>query len=350
MVEYILQMVYNSDDRKNGSAGGVRVADCQDLFMTFHGKIHLGSEQKERLRTSRNALRDKIKKHFAEELEVSEPSFYGQGSYMMNTGVNPQDGEYDIDDGIYLNHLKDVEEEEWPTPGTVHRWIVDATEGHTTTPPVDKNTCVRVIYKGQYHVDFPIYIMTVDNPKLAHKALGWVDSDPKAFTTWFRGEVREKGEQLRRIVQYLKAWKDETEGTVKFPSGMLLTILASDHYVSDDAERDDAALVSTAKAIHEALSASFSTTKPVVPHEELLADWSDTRRDGFLSRLSTLVNRGAKALEEEDKVKASEEWIKVFGSRFPKHEPPKGGGATEAALRTSAPAVLGNHGRSASPR
>ncbi len=55
-------------------------------------------------------MRDKIKKYFSEELDVKKPKFYGQGSYMMNTTVTPIDGEYDIDDGIYLEHLKDTDE------------------------------------------------------------------------------------------------------------------------------------------------------------------------------------------------------------------------------------------------
>lgn len=97
------------------------MSNCHDLFIKFHDdEIYLKSDKKESLRTSRNALRDKIKKYFSEELDVKKPKFYGQGSYMMNTTVTPIDGEYDIDDGIYLEHLKDTDEGDWPTPSTVH--------------------------------------------------------------------------------------------------------------------------------------------------------------------------------------------------------------------------------------
>lgn len=125
-----------------------------------------------------------------------------------------------------------------------------------------------------------------------------------------------------------------------------LTILACRHFLPEE-DRDDAALVATARAMHSALSESFSVIKPVTPYEDLLADWSATRRDNFLAKLNVLVERGSRALEEEDKAKASEEWIRVLGDRFPKYEPPTRGGATEMAKRTSAPAILGNHGRSA---
>lgn len=321
------------------------MSNCNDLFTTFHGKIYLDSEKKKSLRTSRDAIRTKIRKHFKDELGVSEPKFYGQGSYMMNTTVVPLDGEYDVDDGVYLEHLKDTDEEDWVTPATVHSWIVKAVEGHTATNPVDKNTCVRVIYKAQYHVDLPVYVKKTDeHPKLAHKSKGWIDSDPKELTKWFKDEVKEKGDQLKRLVRYLKAWKDYKEGETKLPSGMFLTILVANHFVSDHPNDDDAALAATAKAIHKELSETFSLQRPVFPNEELMADWSESRKNNFLNKLETLIKKGEDALEEQDKIKASKKWIEVFGDRFPEYEEPE---ETNSVVKASAPAVLGNHGRSA---
>ncbi|MFF0830671.1 cyclic GMP-AMP synthase DncV-like nucleotidyltransferase [Brevibacillus sp. NPDC003359] len=325
------------------------MSNCHDLFTTFHNEIYLDSSKKESLRTSRNAIRNKIKKYFKDDLKVKEPKFYGQGSYMMNTTVTPIDGEYDIDDGLYLEHLTDVAEEEWPKTATVHRWVVDAVTGHTDTPPVDKNTCVRVIYKAEYHVDIPIYVKKKDeHPKLAHKTEGWIDSDPKELTKWFNDEVAAKGDQLKRAVRYFKAWKDKKEGETKLPSGMILTILAANYFVSDHPNNDDEAFIATAKAIHDSLSESFSLTRPVFPSEELISDWSETKQNNFLTKLENLVKKGGEALEEQDKTKASKKWSTLFGDRFPEYTPPE---ETEteknSVFKSSAPAVLGNHGRSA---
>lgn len=325
------------------------MSSCHDLFTIFHNKIYLKPIKKASLRTSRDAIRKKVKRYFKEELELKEPKFYGQGSYMMNTTVTPIDGEYDIDDGIYLEHLTDVDEEDWPKAATVHGWVVDAVTGHTDTPPVDKNTCVRVIYKAEYHVDIPIYVKKKDeHPKLAHKSKGWIDSDPKELTKWFNDEVTAKGDQLKRVVRYLKAWKDFKESETKLPSGMHLTILAANYFVSDHPDDDDAALTATAKAIHVGLSESFSLTRPVFPSEELLEDWSETRRNNFLTKLENIVKKGGEALEEQDKVKASKKWIRLFGDRFPEYTPPEENETEKnSVFRSSAPAVLGNHGRSA---
>jgi hypothetical protein len=325
-----------------------QLAQCNDLFLKFDEKIKLKPKKKESLRTSRNALRKKIQDYFEETLKVSKPKFWGQGSYMMNTTIEPIEGEYDIDDGVYLMHLADKKEEDWPATSTVHNWIVKAVDGHTSTPPVDKNTCVRVIYKDDYHIDLPIYIKAEDaeHPKLAHKTKGWIDSDPKALTNWFNDEVKNKGDQLKRIVRYFKAWKDYKKGDDKFPSGMVFTILAANHFVEGYEEDDDSAFIAIAQEIYDQLNSSFSLKRPVFPEEELLDGWSETAKTKFLNKLSNLIKQGQKALEKEDKKEAADIWRKIFGDRFPEYTPPEERVDKGYALQTSKPAVLGNHGRS----
>ena len=50
---------------------------------------------------------------------------------------------------------------------------------------VDKNTCVRVTYVNDYHIDLPVYIIKDDVVYLAHKKNEWIVSDSKAFTVGF---------------------------------------------------------------------------------------------------------------------------------------------------------------------
>jgi hypothetical protein len=324
------------------------MADCQDLFTSFNSEVSLKTEKKEYLRTSRNAIRDKIKKYFKDSKEVKVPKFHGQGSYMLNTMTNLLDGEFDIDDGVYLQHL-DTDETKWPIPATMHGWIVAAVENHTTTSPVDKSTCVRVIYKNDYHVDLPIYVMKDDKPYLAHKSKGWSPSDPKAFIEWFNTKVNNKGEQLKRLVKYFKAWADyqNQNSSIKMPSGMIFTVLASEHFLGSN-YRDDEVLVGTARNILDELERNFSVITPVVPSDDLLDGWSDSRKENFINKLKNLCDDGSKALalDDDEKEEASLIWQKLFGARFPKYDPPKKK-KEELAKATSAPAILGNHGRSA---
>jgi len=324
------------------------MADCHDLFEKYNSEISLDSDKKEYLRTSRDAIRDKIRKYFKETKEVTAPKFKGQGSYMLSTTVNPLDGEYDIDDGVYLQHLE-ADDSKWPTPATMHNWVVEAVKNHTSTPPVDKNTCVRVIYKNSYHVDLPIYSKKDDVPYLAHKSKGWSPSDPWAFIEWFRGQVKDKGEQLRSVVKYFKAWADfqNQNANSKLPSGMVFTILSAENLYSSNG-RDDEALVGTARNILDKLGENFSVITPVEPFDDLLDGWSDTRKENFLKKLEVLCNKGNKVLEldNDKKEEASLKWQDLLGDRFPKYEPPKEV-KKESAKVTSAPAVLGNHGKSA---
>ena len=90
------------------------MADLSSEFNTFHDRITLTFGKKDSLRKARNALRDKIRGHFRDQLKLNVPKFRGQGSYAMGTTVNPLDGEFDIDDGVYMQHLDPQDDTEWP--------------------------------------------------------------------------------------------------------------------------------------------------------------------------------------------------------------------------------------------
>ena len=61
------------------------MANLHQAFLDFNDSIRLDSSHQDSLRTSRNAVRDKIRKFFAaKDLDIA-PKFHGQGSFMMNT-------------------------------------------------------------------------------------------------------------------------------------------------------------------------------------------------------------------------------------------------------------------------
>ena len=296
------------------------MADLQDKFKTFHDRIALMSGKKVSLRTARNALRDKIRKYFRDVLKLNVPKFHGQGSYSMGTMVNPLNGEFDIDDGVYLQHLDTSDKSEWPTPETVHRWLVQATDGHTGQKPVDKRTCVRVRYAGQYHVDLPVYGELNGAYLLAEKGeKGWHQSDPLALTDWFKGRVKIHGEQLRFIVRYLKAWADfQSSRRGKMPNGLILTVLAADHFYADT--RDDIALANTLRNIDDAMRIILSVCNPVDAAEELTSRLTDQQKKRFQEAISDTADAATEAINIDDRHEASNIWRKQFGDRFPSVE------------------------------
>lgn len=326
------------------------MADCHDLFLEYLEVIRLGSDKRKSLRTSRNANRDRIREHFEDKLKREIPLFHGQGSYPMHTIITPEDYDYDLDDGIYLQGLG-TDVDKWPAATTVHKWIVDATSGYTKEPPQDKNKCVRARYAAGYHIDMPIYAMNAaGKPLIFDKSADKpYESDPRAYTNWFQKAVNEKGTQLRSVTRYLKAWRDHhrTSGAGA-TSGLGFTILAVDHYVSDG--RDDVAFAETVKRIYIHMKDKGTIKKPTFPYEELTSWWDATKRANFLSKLESLRDRCVDAIEEKDKSLASKIWSRrVFGGRFPIYEPEDDGGTKKnsAPIRTSAPPILGNDGRSA---
>lgn len=303
------------------------MADLNETFLEFNGEIALSAKKKKELRKSRKAVRKDIKKYFKENRDKHTVKFKGQGSYAMNTTILPLSGEYDVDDGVYIFG----KEEDRPTTATAHNWIVKAVENRTNQNTIDKNTCVRVQYAAQYHIDLPIYYKTTDSnneyfydskdiPELAHKSKNWIESDPYAFKLWFLGKASGK-DQLKRIVRYLKAWTDN-KAHLKLPSGLVLTILAANHYVEDS--RDDKSFLETLEAIQKEIDdtrffASYVCKRPTIDKTENLLDKysSSTAKTNFLDALNSLIVSGRQAIEADSKKDACAKWQKHLGNRFP---------------------------------
>ena len=318
------------------------MANTHDLFQRYLDEIRLDPETRTDLKTSRDANRDRISRYFTDTLKRPAPLFKAQGSYPMHTGVNPTDGNCDIDDGVYIQGLG-TDQSKWPTPETVHGWLVAATKGYTSKPPQDKARCVRVQYAGGYHIDLPSYAEDVyGSPLIFEKNKPPYESNAAALTEWFN-EHGVTTPQIRRLVRYLKAWKDFQSAISSTASGLALTILVVNHHRHD--ERDDVALVRTAAAIHQFLLMGGRVTKPVTPYDDLSSRWSSAQRTQLIEKMENLKDRGQDALDEPKRDRAANIWRKLLGDRFPEAEPEKNEG--NGARRTSSPAILGSDGRSA---
>lgn len=310
------------------------MANLHQQFLDYNEAIRLKNSDKKKLRKSRKELRKKIRKHWKVN-GWGKIWFHGQGSYPLNTIITPSDGDFDLDEGVY--DLLDAAPTE--TTATYHSRLVKAVEGHTKSNS-DKNTCVRVYFAAGYHMDLPIYYKIGDEcPMLAHKRDGWVESDPKEFADWVKGKLDADG-QLKRIIRYLKGWKDKKSGNL--PSGLVLTILACRKYVPND--RDDLALRMTLEKIDECLSDKFSCARPTTPSDEdLLQGTSSADQKYCLDMLKSLIKSLQEADENDSVKRACAKMPKHFGDRFvcPVKDPKKD------VDSKSAPTVLIGDNRSA---
>ncbi|HTO15777.1 MAG TPA: hypothetical protein VLZ83_08395 [Edaphocola sp.] len=304
------------------------MANCNEHFEEYNGKIRLSDARRKSLKGSRKELRKKVRKWFDENKpNETKPKFSGQGSMSMDTIINPiprkitENGEekkvlyYDVDDGIYFQGDKDPKDR--ATPTTYHNWIYDAVKGHTDKDPIDKNTCIRTLFADGHNIDQPIYYKKGETPELAHKRDGWIESDPKEFTDWFN-DLAEKEPQLRRLVRYGKGWVDKREfenNSKPMPSGLTLTILIAENAVYRK-DRDDVALKETLLAIQRKLNILFACKRPTTPKgENLLADYG--HKEYFMNCLANFIDDATKALQERNIKKSTELWRKHLSDRFP---------------------------------
>lgn len=302
------------------------MANNHEQFIKFNDSIRLDESKQKELRQNRDKLREIITKYFEDNLsDKTKPEYREQGSYKMYTIVNPIHKEevddngkikklypYDLDDGVVFVDKEENREK----ISTYHNWIYKAVKNHTTKGAERKNTCIRVLYADGHHIDLPIYFEVKDddsNPELAHKSEGWVESNPKEFYNWFNDKAQ-KNYQLRRIVRYLKAWRDKQNNSysTKMPSGLALTILATNHFSPE--ERDDIAFRDTLKAIKNELDSKYKCERPTTKKgEDILQKYSETH---FKDRLNKLIDAANKAIEDENPKEGCKKWQKHLGNRF----------------------------------
>ena len=292
------------------------MADCNKEFSQFLEKIQLGKTKIEYLRTSRDALRERIKTYYKKGNE-NLPNFLGQGSFKAHTCINQSDEDYDIDDGVYLQHLPE-NKKDWPETEPVHDEIIEAVKDHTDLPPKDKTACVRVQFKKEYHVDLAIYGEFEDKVYLARKGSDqWEENNPRLFTEWILDKVKSQREQLRNVIKYIKKWA-YYNGWIDSISGFLITILVGNHF-SPASERDDLALAYTLTNISGYLRNNRKIIRPVKPMKDMTESFSETQMDTMISLFENFRDKARNAVTGAVKKDAQETWQSLFGDDFPKY-------------------------------
>lgn len=303
------------------------MANLEKEFDEFFSKIDLSHSKEEELRNKRDCLKNEIKDYFFSKEDYNQPDFRLQGSMDMCTTINPLDGEYDIDYGIYINK-KDIDYKDkntWPDIEELHVMIAEACKPNERTVVTSKNTCVRVVYANKYHVDFPIYIDDFEDnnfiPKLAHKKDGWVASDAKANTKYFQSCNKDTNKRLRDIVIFLKAMVDYQnyidDGIKTNISGFELTMLACRDYETDGQTQKDKIWYKTIEKMHKQCNDNISLQKPVT-NNELWKNKSEYDKKSFIKLLKFAVDNTRKAIDTSSEKEASEYYREIFGDRFPK--------------------------------
>lgn len=311
----------------------------------------------------RNALREGIPKLYkaaGNEGDAPVPRFFTQGSWAYKTlnapAQNPQQA--DVDDGCYLP-LSFLTQTNRPSVaaraffGYAEQALEDLVERRGWTLLTDKDTCIRIEIGPIAHIDIPLYAIpdtefeTLSKAMeslnealvvgsatdqrldrwselpdtevlLAHRADNWKKSDPRPVKKWFVDQVQTQGLQLRRLVRYLKAFRDW-----KWPSGgpsSILLMAAAAPLFEKHERRDDQALLLVAQRLPKALRDGVNN--PVDENESLTDRLRKQNSD------NDMVEEAAQAFEQfatvlEGAIASSNPsqaciWIRqVLGERFP---------------------------------
>lgn len=321
----------------------------QSSFIEFNKAIKLDDENKE-LRTSRDAIIGRINsflKEFLDGTGIPLPEFFDQGSYAMKTGIKPVENEcnYDIDEGLKFK----LSVSEYSNPVEIKKWIAKALEKHTDLGVEIKEPCVTVRYsedkKEKYHVDIAVYSNYESDItlKLARgtensKNKYWESSEPSRLIGLINDKYSDEDrEQFRRVIRYLKRWKDLkfiTSGN-SAPRGIALTIIAYNYFIpikSGDEYDDLAALIHLVSSMISRFKyTSFNGENtwrievklPVAPYNDLFSKMTNQQMNVFkenLENLKDLLASAQSATTNEDGLLSLNE---AFGEDFPTDETKK---------------------------
>ncbi len=217
------------------------MADFQTQFNKFHEAIKIAFEENKPLRDKRDLIVKELRNGLKWRRENYTFSSFNQGSYDMATGVKPLQGDdYDIDIGLIFN-LERSEIE----PVKLKKIVYDILNAVPQRTVEMKRPCVRVQYiknkKNYYHVDLAIYArekygFVYNNLYIAKGFIGsssenkiWETSAPNKLKEAIKSKFLDNRdrEQFRRVIRYLKRWKDynfQSSGHAR-PTGIALTAL-----------------------------------------------------------------------------------------------------------------------------
>jgi len=308
--------------------------DCNTDLAKYHGDhVTLLEPQRKKMRKHRDAGSERLDRGLDRDGNPRPYLKKVQGSYAMHTMHQDEENEYDIDQGIYF-YPEDLQGDsgESLSPLEARTRIATALRDEKLKYRAEvKPNCVRQLYNAGYHIDMPVYRVTLatgddENAKeTIELAAGneWVSSDARAVTRWFEdirsdlnAQMIDKGAQMTRVVRLTKrfarsrtAWKNDTT------SGICITKLVVDHFVGMNG-RLDIALRRTWQAIDRALGNSTRIDHPVNP-DARLAEEGDDEVEFFHSKLSWALDVLDK-LDALDSTRtdARECWDEVFDTDF----------------------------------
>lgn len=179
-------------------------------FDKFHETIkHDEGDERQMLRQKRELLCQELRERLPADLK---PTFFDQGSYAMQTGIVPIDGDFDIDVGLVF----ECGSARFDSPVQAKTIIRDTLAIGARKVRI-RRSCVTVQYSKQgdlhHHVDIAVYARAKDGGLLLAKGkehskqqlVFWEPSHPQRLLKLIRERYEgQRQSQFRRCIRYLK--------------------------------------------------------------------------------------------------------------------------------------------------
>lgn len=313
-------------------------------FEDFYKCIRIDSET-QNLIDKREILEDEIKNKFPNimekhdiELNKSDIRMIDQGSYKYNTTIKSKVVDRDVAVMIPLDISKNSD------PRKIKKYLKEVINIPVRSVSI-KEPCVRAAYYEKevewLHIDLPLYAKDNGTIYLARgkensDKYSWEEADPDGLNDDLCEKINGNN-QLRRIICYIKKWKNEVYSNSnrdhEVPPSIGLTYLACDCFFKQTSEEGDDDLLALQKTMNaiknkffcinniegEITSADISRELPVPPYTDIfkkMRDSSSSYMIIFYKRLSIAVNNLTNAINVESEHDPAEYVQKVLGTEF----------------------------------
>lgn len=316
----------------------------KDFESFYKNKVVLPNDKQNDLREKKNLNIRRLKAGLNEYNEENNTDYkisntIVQGSMAMHTVIQNDSDDYDIDVAIIFekDNLKDK------GPLAVRNIVANALkrkcENFKKEPEV-KTNCVRIEYQDGYHVDFAIYRRYKSEYDIdytyEHAGSEWTPRDPKAINDWFRDEIKDKGQCLRKIIRFSKMFCRSRDSWVNMPGGLIQTVLC-DEKIQNSYERIDEIFYQTMVEIKNRLDNDIDVYNPTDASLSLLSTENhESKVENFKNRLNDRLAKLDILFESDcDETKAKNAWYYFFDHDYWKEDTSKGKNSYSLSYRNT---------------
>ena len=314
----------------------------QRKFINFHNAIKL-SRKDDKYRDAREKDESILAALKAAFKEAGYPVIetFIQGSLRTATTIKHPKNDFDIDRALVIDSANAPED-----PVEVKKVVCSVLEKRGFKDAKIKMPCVTADYASlNLHIDIVVYRKSGDNYELAvgkrnsgDAVKEWSPSDPKGLidnindksSYVYIGSTEDKLCQYRRLVRYMKRWRDEKfeDSVRKKVYSIGITVMLKEQFKPvlneegkpDDLQalRDTVAAILTGGYFKPQVDGNYrvKVDLPVTPSRDIFDGSSAATGTQFWNKLNTVLRKLDKALAEESLKKQCDILRELFGDDF----------------------------------